>query len=155
VTFPTRYDAHERGRFVEPNDKPSMTKQSFKQECDINHIMAKYLATGMIPAGTSVGRYGDFSAATDYLDAQLTIKNARDQFASLPAKVRERFNNDPFQMLEWIGDKDNLDEANELGLLSEEASSRIATSKATAAAALLGPQSSSTAPTFFCASASE
>lgn len=120
--FPTRYDAHKRGRFSTLCNDTSLTKQSFKEECDINRIMARYLATGVPPpAGVKTALYGDFTLASDYFEAKMMVVRANQQFASLPAKVRDRFSNDPSQLLEFVSNRDNLAEARALGLLKDEA----------------------------------
>lgn len=123
--FPSRYDAGKRGTFglTMPADAQP-AKQSFKDECDINRIMKKYLNTGTIPQGLAVGRYGDFSEGVDYLDAQVTIKNAEAQFLAVPAQLRKEFDNDPARFLDWVHDPKNLDRMQQLGLLTEEASKK-------------------------------
>lgn len=108
-----------------------MAKQEFKAECDINVIMSKALRQGVFPEGTKVGRYGDFSEIGDYQEALATVANANQQFAGLPAKVRDRFHNNPAEFLDWVQNKANLDEANDLGLLSDEAVKRIIAARET------------------------
>lgn len=98
--------------------EPSLTKQEFKDECDINFIMARYEATGVVEhlaAGTP--KYGDFTDVPDYHQAMNTVIQAESLFSALPAKVRERFANDPSQMLDFLRDPANRDEAIELGLV--------------------------------------
>lgn len=126
-------------------DKLDKTKQEFKQECDINYLMDRMVNYGEMPRTLPVGRYGDFSEVGDYMEALQRVEDARVQFSELPAKVRDRFQNDPAKFLDWIHTKGNLEEANELGLLSDEATKRIiaATAKkaeeaARAAAAIPG-----------------
>lgn len=99
----------------------SYAKQEFKDECDINRIMARYTRSGVFPPAVSVGRYGDFSDVDDFHSAQNLLIKAREQFAGLPAKVRDRFKNNPAEFLEFVHNKDNYKEALELGLLSDEA----------------------------------
>lgn len=113
------YDVHERAKSFPVGN--SRTKQSFKAECDINVLMKKYESTGVLPPGVGVGKYSDFSDVGDYLDAQVTLLRAQDQFDSLPARVRDRFRNDPAQFLTFVMDPANKSEARELGLLQEEA----------------------------------
>lgn len=101
---------------------PSMTKQSFAQEADINHIMARYMKTGYLvdPLVNPTVRpsFGDFSAPLDFQHAQDLVNNAYDQFDSLPSAVRERFSNDPFSLLQFLSDKSNYDEAVKLGIVA-------------------------------------
>lgn len=97
---------------------PSMTKQSFKDECDINVIMKRYATTGVLPGMERMGqaRYMDCSSV-DYQEAMLMVADARAQFANLPARVRDRFGNDPRRMMEFLEDERNVEEARELGLV--------------------------------------
>lgn len=98
-------------------------KQEFRDECDVNVIMRRVLASGeALPEG--VGTYGDFSDAVDFLEAQLVVKRAEEQFMSLPSRVRDRFNNDPAALLDFVHGArtpERLAEARELGLLAEVA----------------------------------
>lgn len=102
-------------------DSVSMTKQEFKNECDINRIMAKYKVTGVLPEGMGVGRYGDFTGVEDFQHAQEILIQAETQFAALPSDVRDRFDNSPLRLLEFVADRKNLEEAKKLGLLKDEA----------------------------------
>lgn len=113
-------------RVVAPSSGgPGKTKQASKDECDINQIMKRYAKTGQLPPGMGTGRYGDFSTYEDFLSAQIVVKTAEIQFNSLPAQVRQRFNNDPANLLEFVGNPDNLEEARKLGLLKEEIKQEI------------------------------
>lgn len=118
VSIRSAYDDHPRVKSETVG--PSRTKQSFKDECDINVLMKKYQATGVLPPGVGVARYADFSDVGDYLEAQITLLRAQDQFDSLPARVRDRFKNDPVAFLTFVANPANLGEARELGLLAEE-----------------------------------
>lgn len=100
---------------------PSMTQQHFKDECDINNIIARYEATGLLtdPLQSSGRMYefGDYSAVQDYQDSLNCVIAAREMFDSLPSKIRERFNYDPARLLQFLGDDSNRDEAIRLGLV--------------------------------------
>jgi phage internal scaffolding protein len=98
-------------------DKPSLTKQSFKDECDINRIIARVRNGGNININTRAGRYMDVSNVPDYATALAIVKNADDMFAALPAGVRKKFENDPLEMVEFLQDPKNHDEAVKLGLV--------------------------------------
>lgn len=94
-----------------------LTKQGFKDECDINRIMARYAETGMLdPRLAREGRFGEIPD-TDYQEAMFIVAEARSAFAELPSAMRERFNNDPGQLLEWVHDPANVQEAVSLGLI--------------------------------------
>ena len=106
------------------NKDPSLTKQQFKDECDINKIMSKYQTTGEFTHITSKqGIYADFSDITDYREMLHTVKYAQEAFSQLPAQVRARFKNDPHELLEFIQNPENYEEGVQLGLLNKRESS--------------------------------
>lgn len=98
---------------------PSMTKQSFVPQCDINNILKQFKATGMLTHvmdQTKQGRYLDLPDDLDFQTSLNTVMQAETAFASLPSKLRNRFENDPVQFLEFMADPANQDEVYELGL---------------------------------------
>lgn len=98
----------------------SRTKQSFKAECDVNNIMKRYIKTGMIEfTNRNEPKYGDVTGVT-FQNAMDIIAAARGMFHELPARVRDRFQNDPAQFLDFVNNPNNRDEARELGLLKPE-----------------------------------
>lgn len=100
----------------------SMTQQHFLEECDINSIMAKYRSTGVFThVQAQAAQFGDFSEVPDYQSGLNYIMEAQDLFDSLPARVRERFGNDPAQFIRFATDERNIKELRELGLAPEEA----------------------------------
>lgn len=102
------------------NNEKSMTQQQYKDECDINNIMAKYATTGEFTSKTSKqGMYGDFSQITDYQDMLDTILYAQNAFNTLPAEVRKKFGNDPGSLLNYLQDEKNYDEGVKLGLIQK------------------------------------
>lgn len=102
---------------------PSLTQQQFKDECDINKIMDRYLRTGVLSDPLNMrgpGTYGDFTEMGDYQENMNKIIAAREMFDSLPSKVRNRFGNNPAEMINFVLDSSNKNEAIKLGLLKEE-----------------------------------
>lgn len=96
-----------------------LTRQSFKKECDVNSIMAKYAKTGLIDHVSRVeARYGDFTGApSSYLEAMQTVIDGQTAFAALPASLRKEFDNDPALFLQFMSDPANVDRMRELKLL--------------------------------------
>lgn len=96
-----------------------MTQQQFKDECDINNIMAKYEATGLVRVRETYmrGEYADLSNAPDYQTALNIVIRAQDSFDALPASLRKRFSNDPEEFLAFVHDPKNEPEMRTLGLL--------------------------------------
>lgn len=95
----------------------SMTKQEFKDDCDVNVILKRILKTGEMPKFmSSSGTYGDFSEMPSYREAMDIVNSARDLFMELPAEVRLRFENDPQALMDYLADPKNDEEALRLGL---------------------------------------
>lgn len=93
--------------------------QSFKAECDINGIMAKYQRTGVVSWLERRGaEYLDVSEY-DFRAAIETLEKGRDLFQELPSTIRERFGNDPAFFLRFMHDPANKEEAMRLGLLKQ------------------------------------
>lgn len=98
-------------------EDPSLAQQQFKEECDINTIADRYGLTGEVPQLTQLPSFGDFTGVFDYQTAMNAVVKGRETFMELPAKLRARFHNDPQEFLEFCSDKDNLAEAQKLGIL--------------------------------------
>ena len=101
-------------------EDPSLAQQHFKEECDINEILRKFNITGVLPETPLSPRYGDFTGIGDYHTALNTVIAAEDEFMSLPAITRARFANDPAQLIEFLDNPENLDEAISLGLVEKK-----------------------------------
>lgn len=99
----------------------SKTRQSFKEECDINNILKQYIRTGVLTfTNKHAPQYGDFPAY-DLKEALQVVKDANAMFADMPAVLRKRFNNNPEEFLEFIQSPDNRAEAEILGLIEPKA----------------------------------
>lgn len=98
------------------------TQQNMASETDVNAIMRKYEKTGILShVARYAGQYGDFSAVPDYKTGLEMIMAADEMFASLPARIRDRFGNDPAQFIAFAQDPENLDEMRKMGLAPEQA----------------------------------
>lgn len=95
--------------------EPTLAQQQFKDECDINNIVDKFLKTGEIQAPLSP-KYGDFTGISDYKTALDRVIAAEEEFMNLPAAIRARFNNDAAELIEFMENEDNRAEAEKLGL---------------------------------------
>jgi len=96
---------------------PSMTKQSFAKECNINNIMARYEKTGIVEhVMETPGQFGDYSEPLEYQEALNKVNAAKSLFDSLPAQVRAKFDNEPFLFLEFAQNPENYGKLVEMGL---------------------------------------
>ncbi|MEE1194426.1 MAG: hypothetical protein U0K79_06475 [Phascolarctobacterium sp.] len=105
--------------------QPSMTDQTFADECDIHHIIANFNMTGIVDSvgahDPSTLQYGDTTLLPDYETACNLVSNVNAEFAALPSSVRAEFGNDPRQLLDALISKDDkvVARLEELGLKSK------------------------------------
>lgn len=116
---PFNYDADEvsesSGLLCEDD---SRTKQSFKDECDINVIVGRF-GIGEPPlVPRKIPLQGDFHDAPSFQEVLNMQLQAAETFGALPAKVRERFGNNPVKFVEFFSDEANFDEALKLQLVN-------------------------------------
>jgi len=117
--FRCNYQASE-GTGVTFDEKEGRTKQSMKDECDINLIMKKFEKTGILPDMIKENpQYGDFSEPIEYRESLEIVRHAKEQFENLSAKVRARFDNNPEAFLEFATNPENAKEMVDLGLATE------------------------------------
>lgn len=95
---------------------PSMTRQEFTAECDINEIMKRYPGGQLPPLnyGPDGPMYLDLTQSPEsLLEAMNTMRDAETAFMSLPAEVRKEFQNDPMEFVSFAADPENLDQLRE------------------------------------------
>lgn len=99
---------------------PSLTKQCFRDESDINNILKRFERTGVLPEMIRQNpQYGDFTDVPSYQESLDIVMKAEEQFLSLDAKLRREFDNDPVKFLEFVNDPSNAKRMVELGLATE------------------------------------
>jgi len=109
------------------NKEPDMTKQSFRDECDINHIINRYDNTGLVThLNPAPAVYADVTGIRDYHDALNIVVQASQAFEALPAKIRTHFNNDPGEFLDAAQDPDRREELAGLGLVPSSEGADVA-----------------------------
>ena len=102
-------------------------QQQFKDDCDINTIMARFQKTGAIDhVSKHQPEYG-FASPTQFHEAMNIVSFVQSMFNDLPSSVRNEFSNNPEAFLEFVQDPANADRARELGIaLSPEAAAKAA-----------------------------
>lgn len=84
----------------------------------MNYILRDYQKTGMIKhAKQHQGKYDDIDPI-DFQQAMFLVTSAQQQFESLPANIRKKFNNDPSEFLSFTRNPDNAAEMLSLGMLN-------------------------------------
>lgn len=107
---------------------PSMTRQEFMEECDINTIMAKYDGYLSDPMrNMRPAMYVDFTDLPDTLMGTMAlVKEASDAFYRLPATVRREFDNDPVRFADYAADPSNIDQMRIWGLAPGKTKEQLA-----------------------------
>lgn len=96
---------------------PSLTRQEFADDCDINTLMARYEASGVIShINPRTPQYLDLSDVPDLQTAHQIIQDATREFMALPATTRAQFNNDPMAFVQFAENPDNIGKMREWGL---------------------------------------
>jgi phage internal scaffolding protein len=96
---------------------PSLTKQEFTEECDVNFILDRFVKGGDLTLNARTPRYGDFTSMPgSYHEALIFIKDTERSFMELDAKIRAKFDNDPQKFLDFVSDPANADQLVDMGL---------------------------------------
>lgn len=104
------------GPCKQPKYKDGRTKQAFKDQCDINKMLAKAQRVGSIahlnkyPEAT----YGEFDGEFTLLEAHGRIAKAEGIFSELPSEIRNEFNNDALAFVKFAGDPQNNEKLRDL-----------------------------------------
>lgn len=113
------YVEHEPVDLVCPDD--GMTRQEFKDECDINVLMATYERNGVMPPlNRGTPQFLDVSDVPDLPRAIAVIDAASAAFMTLPAKVRREFDQDAVKFMEFAMKPENIGQLREWGLAAPE-----------------------------------
>lgn len=133
---------------VDFSGQQSITKQSFKDGCDMNKIVSSFFKTGSLShVVSSPPQYIDVSQVGDFRQAQDTLLRGMNLFAGLPVEVQERFRGDASLFLEWASDPSNGRELR--GLLGDPVKAEAVAEAAGgpgAAAPVGGAEGASSAP---------
>lgn len=102
------------------NEEPTKTDQTQKEQCDINNIMKRYNKKIQNVDSPILEKYAgsffDSSQKPTYQTALNTLIEARNTFENLPSHLRKKFGNDPANMISYLQDSSNNEEAQKLGL---------------------------------------
>ena len=99
---------------------PSLTRQEFAEECDINALMARYEGHviggpgNMAPAEPMYADFGNMpKTLLEYMDF---MNMAEAEFMRLPAVVRREFDNSAHMFVEFASNPENLEQMRTWGL---------------------------------------
>lgn len=110
-------------------------QQQFKDDCDINKIMARFDKTGVIDhAARHQPSYGIANSQTLH-EAMNIVAKAQSMFMDLSPEIRNKFNGKPQELLDFVQNPDNEQACKDLGLALSDEAQAIADARAAAAAA--------------------
>lgn len=119
IKFRTPYKFLVDTVFATMNTEKSLAQQSNAGDTDINVIAPMFLKGLTVNGNAKPPLFGDFRNAPTFVEANQMILAAEDAFLALPAKVRERFQNDPAKLIDFLQDDENKLEAEKLGLIDK------------------------------------
>jgi len=96
------------------------TKQADKDACDINKIVERNKATGVMPQTRQVPYFADVSEMNSLQDALEVVRVAGEFFMSLPSRTREAFGNDPTRFVMESEDPTKFGKFQALGLAPKD-----------------------------------
>lgn len=111
-----KYSSKAASDYYSVNTGPeTLTQQQFADESDVNTIVRRFGLTGnqLVTAAAS-GVYGDFTSIEDYESAVSRITAMQERFMALPPEFRDRFNNDPGELVRYAASVRSEDELLEL-----------------------------------------
>jgi phage internal scaffolding protein len=116
ITFRTAYEPHKK--YVFKTSGESLTQQHYKEECDVINIIKRHDRNGIIEhVQRGQARYGDFSEVADYREALDLVRDAQDEFMTIPSDIRKKFDNDPGKFYEFVSNPDNKEELKTMGFI--------------------------------------
>lgn len=120
ITFRKAYDPHKKYMFNTEGE--SLTQQHYKDECEVINIIKKHDRNGIIEhVQRGQARYGDFSEVADYREALDLVRNAQEEFMTIPSDIRKKFDNNPGKFYEFVSNPDNKEELKAMGFIEPQA----------------------------------
>lgn len=109
---------------IQPRTRPTldckgetMTEQHHKESCDMQHILKKFRNTGVLDhVAQHQGSYMNLPDAPTFHEAQNMIAEAKSVFESVPAHIRQDFDNDASKFVDFMQNNDNIDTIKAYGL---------------------------------------
>lgn len=108
-------------------DGKTITKQEYQAECDINTIVKSWMSSGVCPSvNAKVPLFVDCTLVKSFEQSANDLIAAQDAFMELDPKIRKQFNNSPVELVEFLADERNREEAIKLGLVDVPQASAVA-----------------------------
>ncbi len=94
------------------------TQQQFKDDNKVSNVVQKFLQTGIAPmVNQTEPKYLDISGLGDFTEQLNRVTEVTQAFQGMHSSIRARFENKPQNMLHFMEDEKNIEEAIQLGLI--------------------------------------
>lgn len=97
TNFYSRYNPPPSPSFLFENE--SMTQQQFKDDCDVNNIIARLPVGGQLPVDPRLVYADVADIPTDLMRMRDYINDAYAKFEEIPASIRDKYGHDPLAVL--------------------------------------------------------
>jgi len=125
TSFRTPYTTRKRVGVSFEGDK-GKTIQEQKESTDTKFILERYFRTGLIDhVNNHEPQYKEVSQF-DYHETLNKVREVETMFLELPSDVRKDFDNDPQQFLDFLKDKDNVDDMRDGEIGNSESDEQLA-----------------------------
>lgn len=111
-----------RRRVIEHNTEKTKTQEHHAKNADAASIVKKYGYQSSPFHTRQNGYYSDISEVPDLQTALQAVKTAETAFQQLPSEIRKKLGNDPTNLVDYLKDPKNTEEAIKYGLLNAPAS---------------------------------
>lgn len=98
----------------------SMVRQSFRDEADINKILARYRTTGLAPMNTKTPLFADVSMMRDLKTSLDMVNSIGERIRELPAEARKLFNENRAEFEKVLEEGPIVANLRKLGMLPPE-----------------------------------
>lgn len=78
---------------VDCSNSENLTKQSFKDECDINNVVDRFVQTGQLPFNVRIGGVFEEAPSMSLKEALDIARGAQSDWDNLSDEVRQSFDN--------------------------------------------------------------
>lgn len=115
----SKYSPKKRVVVVYPEDE-GRTQQHFKEETDVNYIMARYQKSGDLALLNRVKtEFGEFEQFQDLSRYTSRVARAEEAFSKLPQRIQKEFDWQPANLLAALDDESKKSYLQDLGVLNK------------------------------------
>lgn len=97
-----RHPKYARPETVQQEERENRTVQSEADRCNINKIITRYRKTGVIDHTNNLPTQYGVAVGDDFKTIMDKTRKVQQSFESMPVEVRQRFNNDAAQFMDYV-----------------------------------------------------